>query len=135
MKTDVKITKYNDLILYSYKGLTIDTSTWENESSAIYCGNINEEGMCCIVRTLYDTLVEKYGEEIVSRYIKDLDKFDEWYDIDSFRFSTEEELFLKWGGIYYDDIYCPNCKSEELLMKEYGSVECKKCGHKFDLKK
>ena len=92
--------------------------------------------MCCIVRTLYDTLVQVYGEETIDRYINDVNGFDEWDDIDNFRWTEEEELFLNWGGIYYEDIYCPKCNNEfhHITIDVNGKAECS-CGHKFILSK
>jgi hypothetical protein len=136
MNTEVKVKKHKDYVEYTYKGISIDTTTWESAPFAIYCGNISEEDMCCIVRTLYDTLVQVYGEETIDRYINDVNGFDEWDDIDNFRWTEEEELFLNWGGIYYEDIYCPKCNNEYHLITidVNGKAECS-CGHKFIISK
>lgn len=136
MNTEVKVEKHDDCIEYTYKGISIDTTTWESAPVAIYCGNISEEDMCCIVRTLYDTLVQVYGEETIDRYINDVNGFDEWDDIDNFRWTEEEELFLNWGGIYYEDIYCPKCNNEfhHITIDVNGKAECS-CGHKFIISK
>lgn len=135
MNADVKIIKHDGCIEYVYNGISIDSTTWESAPFPIYCGNINEEDMCCIVRTLYDLLVQEYGEEMTKQYINDVNGFDEWDNIDNFRWTEEEELFLEWGGIYYEDIYCPNCESGHWTETEVGKAECTDCGYKFVISK
>jgi hypothetical protein len=133
MNTEVKITAYENFVEYDYKGIKIDTTTWECAPFPIYCGGIDDESMCCIVRTLYDILVEEYGREMVERYINEVNGFDEWDSIDDFRWSEEEELFLEWGGKYYEDIFCPNCESEKWTNEGDGKAVCDDCGHKFSI--
>ena len=133
MNTEVKITRHEDFIEYDYKGIKIDTTTWESAPFPIYCGGISEESMCAIVRSIYDALVEEYGEEMTERYINDVNGFDEWDNIDDFRWREEEELFLEWGGMYYEDIFCPNCESEKWTDKGDGKAVCDDCGHKFSI--
>lgn len=139
MNTEVKVEKHDGWSEYTYKGISIDSTTWECAPFAIYCGNITDEDYACIVRTLYDTLVQEYGKEDVEKYIERNEDFilnGEWDKIDDFRWTEEEELFLNWGGIYYEDIYCPKCNNDFHLITTdvNGKAECS-CGHKFIITK
>lgn len=131
-KTDIG----NNTIEYEYNGIKVDSSTWECAPFAIYCGNITDEDYACIVRTLYDTLIHEFGKEDIEKYIERNDDFilnGEWDKIDDFRWVEEEELFLNWGGIYYEDIHCPHCESDDWFAENNGTAKCNKCNKTFNI--
>lgn len=99
-----KLNLSNGVIEFEYKGIRIDKDTWESAICPICCKNITDDDMCCIVRTIYDSLVNEYDEQTISEYVTDLQETNfELYDtIDAFRFREEEALFLLNGGFYYE---------------------------------
>lgn len=107
MNTEVKKENVNGTIVFNYKGIEVDKTTWESAPIPICCKNIDDESMCCIVRTLYDIIVQEYGQDYMDKYIakdEDFIKSFEWDNVDDFRWTEEEQLFIEWGGVYYEDL-------------------------------
>lgn len=103
----VKITRENGVTFFNYKGIEIDTNTWECAGCSMYCGNITDDDYCNIVKELYASLVQTFGEEKIANYIKELSKdthSKEFENIDIVRWEEEEKLFLNYGGKYYEDM-------------------------------
>ena len=106
----VKITTEKNVKLYQYKGITIDKVTWEEAPCPMYCGNIDDDTMCKIVVSLYDTLERDFGNDFKD-YVDynngkelPLEKTNVLEHLDSIRWTAEEELFSINGGIYYEDM-------------------------------
>ena len=111
---DVVITTIGNTKIFNYKGIEVDKETWESAPAAMYCNEIDDDNMRQIAIYLYDKMVEVYGEEDVKQYISMIDRlanfesYDvadiEYYDeMDSFRW-REEELFIEFGAVYYEDM-------------------------------
>lgn len=113
---DVVITTIGNTKIFNYKGIEVDKYTWESAPAAMCCKDIDDDSMCQIAIYLYDTMVEVYGEEDVKRYVfsmidrlSNFESYDvadiEYYDeMDSFRWREEEELFIEFGAVYYEDM-------------------------------
>lgn len=82
--------------------LGIDRETWEAAPSPINCDKITDEDLEQIAESLYDILVGEFSKEEIREYLADTSNEDYW-GIDEFRWKEEEELFIKWGGTYYED--------------------------------
>lgn len=107
MNTDIEITTEDGALVYTYKNINISRETWESAPIPICCKDIDDESMCCIVRTLYDIIVQEYGQDYMDKYIERNEEFYdnfEWDNVDDFRWAEEEKLFIEWGGIYYEDL-------------------------------
>lgn len=107
MKADVTKTNVYGAVVFNYKGVEIDKATWESAPIPICCDAIDDEGMCCIVRTLYNTILQEYGQDYMDKYIAKDEKFyksSEWDNVDDFRWAEEESLFIKLGGKYNEDM-------------------------------
>ena len=107
---DVKITTEKNVKFYQYNGITIDKVTWEEAPCPMYCGNIDDDTMCKIVVSLYDTLERDFGNDFKD-YVdynngKELpfERTNELEHLDDIRWREEEELFCEWGAIYYEDM-------------------------------
>ena len=134
MNKEIEIIKDGKCTEYKYKGLSVDNVTWESAGASMYCGHLTDEDFGCIVRTLYDTLVSVYGESMIEDYINNPNGFEEWDDIDDLRWREEEELFLEWGAVYYEDIVCPHCDSDDWEDNDNGVLICNDCGKTFNIK-
>lgn len=134
MNTDIEITTEDGALVYTYKNINISRETWESAPFPIYCDQLDDEDMGCIVRTLYDILVDEYGKEAVDDYASNKSiNTEEWERIDDLRWREEESLFIEWGGVYYDDIYCPDCESDEWVAVGKGNAKCKICGKVYKM--
>jgi hypothetical protein len=115
-KKDVVITTIGNTKIFNYKGIEVDKDTWEQAPCPMCCKDIDDNNMCQIAIYLYDKMVEVYGEEDVKQYVSMIDRLAnfESYDVadiqyydemDSFRWREEEELFIEFGAVYYEDYY------------------------------
>ena len=107
---DVKITTEKNVKFYQYNGITIDKVTWEEAPCPMYCGNIDDDTMCKIVVSLYDTLERDFGNDFKD-YVDynngkelPLERTNVLENLDSSRWVEEEMLFAQNGGIYYEDM-------------------------------
>lgn len=99
--TEVRIEE-NEFI---YKGIRIDKMSWESASCPMYCGNISDDDMRKIVKELYWTLVDTYDREVIAKYVNnENERYERFDEIDDFRWVEEENLFLDYGGKYYEDM-------------------------------
>lgn len=140
---DVKKEIINGTEIYTYKGIEIDKSTWENAPLPMFCDKITDENMRQMVIYLYDAMVNVYGEKEVEYYVKikkslancetsgyddnDMDYYDK---MDQFRWVEEENLFNSFGAVYYEDIE----EDDENFIRAYATniqwdIEC---GDEFD---
>lgn len=114
-KKDVVITTIDNVKIFDYKGIKVDKDTWESAIAPMCCNEIDDDNMCQIAIYLYDKMVEVYGEEDVKQYVSMIDRlanfesYDvadiQYYDeIDLFRWGEEEELFIEFGAVYYEDM-------------------------------
>lgn len=101
---EVKIIRQSGVTYFHYKGLVIDTETWECVSCPMCCKDITDDDYCSIVKELYDELVRVFGVNAVTNYIEKGQEYGEFEDIDNFRWVEEENLFLDYGGKYYEDM-------------------------------
>jgi hypothetical protein len=102
---EVKITTKNGITFFNYKGIEVDRVTWESAPCPMYCDKVTDEECCDIAKTLYLKLVDVFGIVEVTTYIKSDEKgSDRFNDIDDFRWREEENLFLDYGAIYYEDM-------------------------------
>lgn len=105
---EVKKTTFNGVDTFDYKGLNVEKVTWEFQDIPMNCDNISDYDMCLIAIGVYDTLLNKYGEEPMDYYLEYASGnfLDEYYtfefleEMDEFRWDIEEKLFLKFGGVY-----------------------------------
>lgn len=103
--SEVKITEVNGAKCFEYRGIEVDRETWESASCPMCCEKITDNDCCEIARTLYNVLVSVFGIVEVTAYIKSDEKgSDRFNDIDDFRWREEENLFLDFGGQYYEDM-------------------------------
>lgn len=117
----VNISRESGVTTFEYKGIEIDTGTWESVPCPMCCRDITDDDYCSIVKELYEILHDAYGAD-VERYINEqkryrdfiendglenIQKF-EWFEkydeIDDYRWREEENLFLDYGGKYYEDM-------------------------------
>lgn len=94
----------NGAVYYSYRGIFVSRADWESASCAMYCDEISDKDMEEIPQRLYNILVDVFGTCAVQNYIEkgaDYERFDE---VDELRWSEEENLFLDYGGRYYEDM-------------------------------
>lgn len=104
---DVKITKENGITFFDYKGIEVDRVTWESAPCPMYCDKVTDEECCDIAKTLYLKLVDVFGIVAVGKYINKMVHgvdFNDFDDIDDFRWREEENLFLDYGAVYYEDM-------------------------------
>ena len=101
---DVKIEMANGVKTFNYKGIEVDRVTWESAPFPICCNNISDEDMCMIAKMLYHILCNEFGGYEIKKYIEWGREWEEYDKIDDFRWVEEEELFCKFGGIYYEDM-------------------------------
>ena len=105
----------NGVETFTFNGIEIDKSTWENASCPMFCGKITDDDMRQLVVYLYDMMVYEYGKQDVEKYVKikkslaNCESCDEndinYYDrMDQFRWVEEENLFNYFGAVYYEDI-------------------------------
>lgn len=85
--------------VFTYKGLSIDRITWESAPIPICTKAISDESMQLLVEELFDILNKWYKFD--ESDIKDNTDNE---DLDMARWREEEELFLKYGGVYYEDM-------------------------------
>ena len=79
--------------------------SWESASCPMYCGNISDDDMRKIVKELYWTLVDTYDREVIAKYVNnENERYERFDEIDDFRWVEEENLFLEYGGKYYEDM-------------------------------
>jgi hypothetical protein len=113
MKNNVTKIIIGDTEVYQYNGLSIDKTFWEDACCPLCCKGISEDDMCDIIVLLYDILVCTFGEKTIEKYIyccnnglystEDLDE-TEYDNISYTHCSEEEQLFVKFGAIYYEDM-------------------------------
>ena len=104
-KTDkVTIEIVNGAKCFTYNGLEVDRETWESAPTPICCTNITDEDMCMIAKMLYKILCEVFGCYDVRKYVEWGNEWDYYDKIDEFRWREEENLFLDFGGQYYEDM-------------------------------
>ena len=106
MTKEYKVEKsvVNGVVYYSYRGIFVSRADWASAACAIYCDEISNKDMEEIPQRLYNILVNVFGECAVQNYIEkgmDYKRFDE---IDEIRCREEENLFLDYGGRYYEDM-------------------------------
>lgn len=101
---DVKIEIVNGAKCFTYKGIEVDRETWEGAITPICCDKITDEDMCMIAKMLYHILCNEFGGYAVSHYVEWGNEWEEYDKIDEFRWREEEDLFLVYGGIYYEDM-------------------------------
>jgi hypothetical protein len=84
---------------FTYKGLSIDRNTWESAPIPICTKAISDENMQLLVEELFD---------ILNRYYRfnesDIKDNTDNEDLDMTRWREEEELIIKYGGVYYEDL-------------------------------
>jgi hypothetical protein len=114
-KKDVVITTIGNTKIFNYKGIEVDKDTWESAILPMCCNEIDDDNMCQIAIYLYDKMVEVYGEEDVKQYVSMIDRLanskrcdvaDILYfnEMDSIRWEEEENLFIEFGAVYYEDM-------------------------------
>lgn len=94
----------NGAVYYSYRGISVSRADWESASCAMYCDEISDKDMEEIPQRLYNILIDVFGTCAVQNYIEkgtDYNRFDE---VDEIRWREEENLFLDYGGRYYEDM-------------------------------
>ena len=104
---EVKIYEENGAKCFDYKGIEVDRETWESASCPMCCEKVTDSDCCEIARTLYTKLVAVFGIVAVGKYINKMVHgvdFNDFDDIDDFRWREEENLFLDFGGQYYEDM-------------------------------
>lgn len=100
---DVTIEVVNGAKCFTYKGIEVDRETWEGAISPICCDAITDVDMCMIAKLLYHILCNEFGGYAVSHYVEWGAEWEEYDKIDEFRWREEEDLFLVYGGVYYED--------------------------------
>jgi hypothetical protein len=128
---------------FTYKGIEIDRDTWESAPEPMFCGKITDDNMRQMVVYLYDAMVSAYGEKEVEYYVKikesladcETSGYDdndiEYYDrMDQFRWVEEEELFIEFGAVYYEDIE----EDDENYVRAYATnIQWDtECGDEYD---
>ena len=94
----------NGVVYYSYRGISVSKADWESASCAMYCDEISDEDMEKIPQMLYNILVDTFGTSTTQNYIEKGEEY-KWFDkVDELRWSVEENLFLDFGGRYYEDM-------------------------------
>lgn len=101
---EVKVVRENGVTYFQYKGLVIDSETWESVGCPMCCKDITDDDYCSIVKELYDELIHVFGITAITNYIEKGHEYEEFEDIDDFRWREEEKLFLEYGGKYYEDM-------------------------------
>lgn len=101
---EVKIERQSGVTYFDYKGLVIDSETWESVGCPMCCKDITDDDYCSIVKKLYDELVCVFGITAITNYIEKGQEYEEFEDIDEYRWREEENLFLDYGGKYYEDM-------------------------------
>lgn len=94
----------NGVVYYSYRGISVSRADWESASCAMYCDEISDEDMEKIPQRLYNILVDAFGTREVQNYIEEGEEYKDFYEVDDFRSKEEENLFLEYGGRYYEDM-------------------------------
>ena len=94
----------NGVVYYSYRGISVSKADWESASCAMYCDEISDEDMEKIPQRLYNILVDAFGTREVQNYIEEGEEYKDFYEVDDFRSKEEENLFLEYGGRYYEDM-------------------------------
>lgn len=104
----VNIKEINGVTYYEYKGIEIDKLTWEEAPTPICCDKITNEDMCNIVINLYNWLCGLFGKEKIEKYVKGKEEWeDDYYEyekINEEHWEEEENLFIEFGGEYYEDM-------------------------------
>ncbi len=94
----------NGAVYYSYRGISVSRADWESASCAMYCDEISDEDMEKIPQRLYNILVDVFGASAVQNYIEKGEEYKDFDKIDELRWKEEENLFLEFGGRYYEDM-------------------------------
>ena len=94
----------NGAVYYSYRGISVSRADWESASCAMYCDEISDEDMEKIPQRLYNILVDAFGASAVQNYIEKGEEYKDFDKIDELRWKEEENLFLEFGGRYYEDM-------------------------------
>ena len=103
-KYKVERSVVNGVVYYSYRGISVSRADWESASCAMYCDEISDEDMGKIPQRLYNILVDAFGTREVQNYIEKGEEYKDFYEVDDFRSREEENLFLEYGGRYYEDM-------------------------------
>ena len=131
----------NGVETFTYKGIEIDKSTWENAPASMFCGKITDDNMRQMVIYLYDAMVSVYGEQDVEKYVKiknmlangescDYNDIQYHDEMDQFRWNEEEIIFNSFGAVYYEDIE----EDGENYIRAYATnIQWDtECGDEFD---
>ena len=105
--SEVKITEVNGAKCFEYRGIEVDRETWESASCPMCCEKITDNDCCEIAKSLYMILCDTFGKHEVGKYINKINhgvNFSRFDEIDDFRWREEENLFLDFGGQYYEDM-------------------------------
>lgn len=103
-KYKVERSVINGVVYYSYRGISVSRADWESASCPIYCDEISDKDMEEIPQRLYNILVDAFGTCVVQNYIEKGEEYKDFYEVDDFRSREEENLFLEYGGRYYEDM-------------------------------
>ena len=103
-KYKVERSVVNGVVYYSYRGISVSRADWESASCAMYCDEISDENMGKIPQRLYNILVDVFGASAVQNYIEKGEEYKDFDKIDELRWKEEENLFLEFGGRYYEDM-------------------------------
>ena len=95
---------------FKYKTLVINRNDFEDAPCPMNCDKISDKQMKLIAKMIYENLCSYYyfGKEDVDNYfnktLTEENNCSLWNLIDEAFLTEEEELFVKFGGVYYEDM-------------------------------